>query len=262
MLEEQMSLNEHGYLGEQIATVSQDIYNDHKEVFDVCFELNVFAQKTKYSFQAEWDDNQQLFAAALFVRVLNGFQAAIILYKHGLSIEARVVARTVFEAYFFLKKVCEEEDFSDRLIDDDDAKRLKLINSMLHDKNASSTIQQKRTELEQEKQTIVERGVSKANQIQVQQVAGEWYSIYRVLSDYVHVSAWMVSQCLGDAEGFIEWGPRDDDLELTLISLGEALKASLALMCNEFQADCDPELPQLEQRLTLLHEKLKSASTS
>ena len=68
-----MSLDEHGFLGTQIDSVSVDIYNNNQNVFDICFSLNHFAQKMKYNFRANLDDSQQTFASCLLTRILNGF---------------------------------------------------------------------------------------------------------------------------------------------------------------------------------------------
>ena len=166
-----------------------------------------------------------------------------------------MIARTVLEAFYFLKYVCEEEGFSDRFVDDSEARRLTLINSILNERPDLVTPEGGDL-LEEQRSEIVARGISKASRLQRPQLMGEYYSIYRVLSDYVHPSAWSVEKYLQAQENsdtsFLEWGPNTEDLEQTLMLVSEIVYLSLALLCDLFGLDRKEELEQLNDMLVRL----------
>jgi hypothetical protein len=130
-MEEKMDFDQRGFLGEQMGSISQGIYNEYRELFDLCYDLNEFAQKLKFLFILNKEDSQEVAASCLFVKVLNGFQSAVLLYKNGLSVEGRVIIRTVLESAFILKSICDNKEYAEDFVmmDNKDRERFgKAIN--------------------------------------------------------------------------------------------------------------------------------------
>jgi len=76
-------------------------------------------------------DSQEVAASCLFVKVLNGFQSAVLLYRYGLSVEGRIIIRTVLESAFILKAICDNKEYAMDfvMIDNKDRERFgKAIN--------------------------------------------------------------------------------------------------------------------------------------
>ncbi|HEY5562330.1 MAG TPA: DUF5677 domain-containing protein [Clostridiaceae bacterium] len=118
-----MDFDELGFLGEQIVNISQAIYVENIEAFDLCYALNKFAQELKFLFIINKEDSQEVAASCLFVKVLNGFQSSVLLYKYGLSVEGRIIIRTVLESAFILKAICDKREYAQDFIEIDNKDR-------------------------------------------------------------------------------------------------------------------------------------------
>jgi hypothetical protein len=66
-------------------------------------------------------------AVTVFMRVLNGFQAVVLLARLGLRTDAQVVARGALEALFVLKLLCEDKNFVPEYVKSNKANQLKLF---------------------------------------------------------------------------------------------------------------------------------------
>lgn len=235
-----MSINDSGFLGPQIESISSDILKKHQAAFDLCFETNRVAQKLKYSFSSPFDDLQRVMATCLFARVLNGFQATVISSKYGLSVEARIIVRTILEAFFYLEQVCKDETFADKFATDSEARRLSHINYILRERPDLLSPQIKQA-LEKQKAELLARGISSASKLNLPKIMGRMYAAYRSLSDKVHPTAWSVQQYIQATEdpsrSLVEWGPSNDELEQTLALGCHILIQSLKHMCVLFAVE-------------------------
>lgn len=129
-----MPIDANGFLGDQIAEFEKEIYLNNQSIFDLCFSINQFAQAAKFRFDVPVDSQEKKAAACFFIRIINGFQATVILQQKGLASEAVTVLRGSYEAFCLLKKVVEEERFLCKLFRDNDLRRLKTLNWVIDKK--------------------------------------------------------------------------------------------------------------------------------
>ena len=122
-----MPFDENGFLGKEAEKWAAEMLQRNKKYFELCYEINSFAEKIKYKF-IQNQTGQKMVVAALFTRLLEGYQTAIILVNRGLEEDARVIIRTVLETLFLLKACCEDKEFVDQYMKSDEKKRLKLMN--------------------------------------------------------------------------------------------------------------------------------------
>lgn len=110
-----MSFDEYGFLGDYGNEIVEYNYENHVEIFKICEEINSYAQNIKYAFKINEYDIQGLLAISLFGKVLNTFQAAVILYKYGLNSQSKMITRVQLESLFILKSIVKDKQNIDKL---------------------------------------------------------------------------------------------------------------------------------------------------
>lgn len=184
--------DEKGILGLQAQEFCNEISIKYKDWFDLCSDINSFAQKSKYELVVHNMDGQEVISVCLFLRILNGFQACVILSKYGLVGEGEVLLRSLFEALFIMKACINDEDFMREYVKSDEVKQLKLMKAaykhdapiFLETRKYASMGRMK--ELQQKKDQKV---IKELNVFEVAEKAGLgilYDSAYRMLSDSVH----------------------------------------------------------------------------
>ena len=123
-----MDFNEKGFLGTAIDEFSKSVQIQYAKFFQLSHQINELAHATKFELQVHNRDPQEYLAATLFLRLLNGFEATVILGAKGLLFEAKVVLRSVIETLFILKLLCKEETFALEYLGSNKVQRLKWMN--------------------------------------------------------------------------------------------------------------------------------------
>ncbi len=119
----------YGYLSDEILQAERQIYTKHKDLFDWAFELNHICQGVKYDLNAHNLDGQEVMSVSAYVKIINGFQALVILARKGMGAEAEILLRTLLEALIILKLLCEDTAFSSEYARKDLLYRKKLLNA-------------------------------------------------------------------------------------------------------------------------------------
>ena len=111
-----------GFLGEEIHTYIEDNTKYYEKYFSFCEELNRYSYTIIYN--NDFSNNaRESVSMSLFIKILNAFQGAVILYKYGLDVEAQTVARPALESLFVLAAINEEEGFYDNFVKLTDVER-------------------------------------------------------------------------------------------------------------------------------------------
>lgn len=217
-----MSFDKFGFLGTQIEEISEQIYRNNLELFDLCYDLNHFAQKVKFEFSIDSNNGQQVVEASLFIKVLHGFQSAVLLFKYGLASDGKVIVRSIMETMFTLKAICDNEDSVREYILSDNVKREKLLNVIKSEKDEDifSTVKREITlELEDS-------------------LRGDNNTTPRALQKYIMENE--------NGSLTLECGPSTEDISPTLITALITLLISLDSLCNLFSVNHSDELSRFE----------------
>lgn len=126
-----MSFDINGFLGESVDEVVKSNYEKQIDIFRICEEINTYAQNVKYDFKINNYDMQGLLAITMFSKILNTFQAVIILYKYGLSSQAKMLTRIELESLFILKCIIDDEENIDILIKSKNKRREILLKNII-----------------------------------------------------------------------------------------------------------------------------------
>jgi len=118
-----MSFNTNGFLGVQINEVIANNYQNYKEWFLLCEELNRFSYSIIDKLIMGREEYRSIILATLYVSIQKAYQGSIIMYKYGLDTEAKVITRSALESLFYLKALFEDDTF-----------RLELLKGYYYDK--------------------------------------------------------------------------------------------------------------------------------
>ena len=240
-----MSFENTGFLGKEAESMSMRIVDKHKKFFALCYDINRFAEKVKYKFDIHNQDDQELITACLFIRLLEGFQATIILASRGLVEDTKVVVRTLLESVFLLKVCCEDKSFLIDYIKSDEIIRLKWMN--VADKSEWPFFNPLREYATPEIKTELEEKIRREGikPIKIEDVAKKaelsafYDAAYRWYSSSTHVSARSLENAYiginenGDISHLLH-RPDDREIEKHLLTVAECLLLALNSTCLLF----------------------------
>ena len=257
-----MDFNEKGFLGTAIDEFSRSAQAQYVKFFELTRQINELAHALKFELQAHNRDHQEYLAATLFLRLLNGFQATVILGIKGLLFEGKVVLRSVIESLFILRLLCKEEGFALEYLGSSKVQSLKWMN-IAHenqDPNFESLRQYATKKVREALKKEIERyGLKKLDVETIAKRAGLHHiynTQYHLLSEQVHclpisLDPFMVQEQKGELTSF-DWGPKHEDLDFILFTNVQMLLTALNSITELFGFDKRDELKKINEGLSAL----------
>jgi phosphotransferase system HPr-like phosphotransfer protein len=260
-----MPFDENGFLGKDAKTFAERIEKSHIDFFQLCYDINRFAQKIKFRFEIHNKDGQEVITACLFIRILEGYQASILLVKGGFSSEARALIRIILESLILLKICCEDANIIPKYILTDEKKRLKLM-QIAHKYNdelfallrgyATKEIMvelAEKVKTEDIKELIIE-------QLAIKVGMKHYYdSIYRLACDDIHTSPRVLERyVIANEEGDIvelNNAPKDEDARSNLLTLADFMLIAMVSMLKLHKIDEEVALKDFYKRLLSLEKE-------
>lgn len=251
-----MSYEINGYLGNQIEEIKKENYTNHQYIFKQCEEINRFAQKIKYDFNINSEDNQGIIATILYMKIHNAFQGAVIMYQYGLDTEAKTLVRSALEAMFVLKAVIKDEKNIELLKQDNFKQKEKRYKSILEDKhNIFSEIKgnidlEQYEELKRKNKKEDIKDVHISRWAELSDSLADYYYAYKVLCSDVHVDIgnfdkYIVANEDGQVEQFNAI-PNTDDIERVLFTGIYALLTAIDHMNHLRTLGIEEEIKKFE----------------
>lgn len=260
-------LDEKGFLGKEIEQWIPKIRDAHLRFFTLADEVNKYCQGAIYNLRPHSKDKQEVLVSTLYIRVLNNYQASVLLAERGLSPQCGVLARSMIEALFSLSAIAKNEKYADEFILDDQRNRLSFLYKYreFHHGLLPETQKEEVELLEQQlKQEISTGEIKKKTTEQWSKDAGmhDWYlTTYAVLSQSVHSKVRDLEKYLvlnGENEIVeLRWGPDDYNVEKVLAALIQAMLTALNKVRSLFNKKQEAEASEFQERLnTLVKEQL------
>ena len=258
-----MSFEKYGFLGKEAKTIDERILVRNKEAFELFYEINRLAHEIKSKFVIHNLDGQEVLAACLFSRVLEGIQAGVILTKIGLEHDVKVIIRSVLESLFPLKICCENDRFYTEYFKSDEAKRLKIMN-VAHKYTGKGLFRDIREEATEQVMSELKDKIKreKIKELKVEELARragmqEYYDLhYRHCSSVVHSTPRSLERYVnhdGEKISGLIHEPTDKDAQMHLATLAEFLLKSIANISLLF------EINEYENNVSRLIEKVKKS---
>lgn len=206
-----------GFLSEAAEDVRIEVLARYADWRAVLLRATELAVSVQHELIVHVDDEREVFAAALFARLLASCQAAVVLLERGLVAQARCVLRQALEALFALAAIAEKPELVRRLIESHEAEQRRAAKNIGLWKHpdlkaiASSELASGRLD---------EALASKATAIATAELAAaggfeDWYrSIYMTLSWSVHGAAIDLERhFVKDSSGVVVEMSNEPDLE-------------------------------------------------
>lgn len=251
-------IDENGFLGEEAEAISKQIERDHIDSFKLCYDINRVAQTTKFKFNIRYD-GQEVITVCLFIKILDGYQAAILLIKRGFESEARALIRIVLEALIFLKACCDDPDYIKIFIQSDEVERLKILR--MARKNPDEALEPLRdyatdSVVSELQEKIKREGISKriVKDVAIQAGMTKYYdSCYRLFSDDVHASPRCVDRYIEENEdgdlSTLKNGPTADNARFSLEVIAGIMIRALEFMMVFHKIEDKIEMDSFKDRL-------------
>lgn len=258
-----MDFNEKGFLGIAITEFTVSIESRYKEFFQACSSVNELAQAVKFDLQVHSQDGQEVLAATLLIRVLNGFQGVVLMMRYGLSYEAKILLRGIVETLFILKLTCDQQDFFMEYFGSDQVQRLKWMNIARQSKDPHfDSLRQYATDARVQELTdeIARGGHKKLEPEPIARRAGlqtMYDTDYRILCEEVHTLPRAIQHVWTSDENSdpvqFNWGPSDESIKYVLFTAIRVLFIALVSATKLFEVDKTEELTKVDQTLTRLN---------
>lgn len=260
-----MPIDENGFLGNDAIKISEQIRERHKSLFELCLEVNRFAQKSKFELIVDNKDTQKLLATAFYLRILESAQAVILLVERGFELEAATVLRSAFDSLVYLKLCVEDKKFSEEYIIYSEIKKLDDLKNILSlkfyesvEKGSKMDIESRIKNIEDElKKKNLKIGAFKTrfHKVELSKRADlfEFYApFYSVCSEAAHTGlrALMSKHFKIKQDNVVEitHGPSDEAVKRHLTAVVEFILTASGYIFNFFKIAKDSQIEALKQK--------------
>jgi hypothetical protein len=242
------------------------IAQKYKDISDLCDDIIKFSIIIGSEINLNIENPQEKVSACLYLRIIDGVQAAISLIMQGFSYDAWVVIRSILEAFFIFKKCCLDKEFTLRYLQSDDLEYKKLVNVALgipegdlpqrEDYSPEEMREQFNKINSNLKKAIEQHQVKKLIKDQIATDVGlsDFYNFcYRPASGYTHASPRTLEKYLKIDELNNVWRlvlePDDNAAKAHLIGLSGLLLVSIRSICILFGLQRDDSIHDFEKRI-------------
>lgn len=272
-----MTLKKGGLLSKRAIKKAGELRNKHRKILRFVHKINAFAENEKSKLIIHKDNPQEILCTCLFMKILEGNQAAILLVERGFDLDVPAILRSTFETLVYLKLSCLDRNFVKEYALSHDAKILELIYKAMRnpsDKLYAELLRNEEKEISIEdvingiKDSLSMQGIpaenladlkkflSKFEKRALAEKAGfldQYRTFYFETSNYAHTSPKVLVRYIeADEKGVptkFKHEPCDTHANLALITVADFEVAALALISNLFNLKLDNQVNQLQEEL-------------
>ena len=263
-----MAINDHGFLGKDIEIFKKEIYEKYNELFEFYREVNHFLQILKFKLQAIESEDRKIAIITQFVKALETFQSVYIVCSYGLTIDAEVLNRALYETTVKISYCSKGEDNHKRYLATELRNRIKSINIIKNNPKVYARDIFRIDELDSRKSLFEEMLNELGNPapINVGGMAkkgglGDMYdSFYQVASETVHTAPRSLEDYIAIDEGRkikVLWGPRSEKIDIQLFAAIEFMLFSSQCLSEIFGEPRKEEIIFLNRRKESIYFKYK-----
>jgi len=266
-----MTFEEEGFLSKETDVAARQIFEQHKELFEFCSEVNRFACSIKRKLHIHNQDLRELTAAVLSTRLLEGFQAVYLLCNRGFGEETATQLRGMLESLIQLALCCDHWEFYSLYLSYTEIRnKLKMINVAINSledevlpslKKYATTARKEKLEsrlqplLQLMKSKEIEKGDFESIE-NLSRTAGlvlYYNSMYRYLSEAAHSSPGSLEEYFkidqkGDVVGLMH-GYTGKNIYMFLVSAAHFLLNSIEAISQIFELETEKRTSDYFSRL-------------
>lgn len=240
-----------GFLTDRSGELEAGIFAAHHDLFAGARQINHDCHDLLFSADIRNRDILAIIVATLFMRILEHYQATIILLGRGVTAAARVALRALVETTFKIRAIVTNDDALKIFIAEDPVERRKLINKARN--NAYPNLEETRKAISDElvknlEQEIQSTGAKSLNTEDWSRRAGmhDWYTTnYALLSKAVHTQARELEAYLkvgesGKVESF-HYAPAMDEIPYLILTAAHCLLIGASAFDKTFEMGFGPK---------------------
>lgn len=248
-----MPFTQDGYFSAEASAWTQRNCGNHAALFKLAEKFNRHCHEIVAGLIIHQDEGQQILGAALYVRVLGFYQAALLVTERGMSNEAKVLLRSLLEATFTIRAIASSPEVMREYIAADQRQRLSVFRRVQNNPSGfkavladgrEGEIEALIAEVEADVQTNKPKKLHVSYLAEKAGLKDTYDTAYVLFSGTVHSAVRDLEQYLQlNAEGSIsemKWGPDGSDIDRLLITTIEC--ASHSLRAVEALFNLDPVL--------------------
>ncbi len=252
------TIDKEGFLSGEIHKSIAYYREKHKEIFDISHVLNRECVLLINNSKIDWENQSRLVIQALFLKVLEKYQAIIILLERGMTSSAKVLARAIFETTFIIVALTKDPGLLKNYIDQHHDRYKKALKSALQFK--SSALKKAMKEIDVEKRYLEKKAELKDKELEIlapktwAKLAGldDFYNLYYVkYSNATHSNISALDDHVDKLEETwnLAFGPSDNDLYEMLKGCTYSI-LNCASCCAEINnLNIDDQLKKLEAKI-------------
>lgn len=237
-------LDENGFLGGRVTAWIEKHRATHKELLALAEELNRECHAFLDGRTVNISDPKILTSIVLFARMMELYQAVLLIVNRGARSGARVIFRAFLEAFFHFAAIHKDFAYLDEYLDQFAHERRALINRIRN--TSDPALEHLRRPIDAA--LVAEIQNIESRRVNIEEVArrGECHSIYvtayALLSGSVHSSVGdlethlALDQERGNIIGF-RYGPTDEETVRTVGLSGITLADALGVISRDFDED-------------------------
>lgn len=240
--------DENGFLGGRIESWIEANRESHRGIIDRAQELNRDCHRFLDGRSLDLDNEKQIVTCVLFARMVELYQAIVMVAERGMTSPSRILLRSLIEAFFHFSAIHKDPDYLKEYLNQFQIKRKRLVNSI---RNSSlpelGNLRQTITDdlVAEIKQAIEEE---KVKEITVKDSAeragllGIYKTAYSILSSAVHTSAVDLESHLSYNEDTKEiealiYGPSQNEVARSICLSSLAVAEALEKVSGIFDED-------------------------
>lgn len=253
-----ISFDENGFLSGAIQEWARTNRETYEKVVRVAEEINRLCHEFLSGRIANTQDTRTFVALLLFARMLELYQALILLNLKGMTGASSVVFRSHIEAHFHFDAIFADETYVEKYIDYFHVQRLRMANAIR--KSTEDSLSDLRSVFSSEKLAELKKleEESAAEPLSIRKVAeiggneGTYHTAYALLSNEVHVNSLALEKYLenGASENInIKYGPDDSELVRQLALTGMVMLSAYEKLATSLGEDVSNRKSELSESL-------------
>ncbi len=230
------TLESDGFLSEEAEKGHKQIIEAYKDAFSLGRQTNQDAMKALQAMHVDWNDKSGVIVAALSIRIVETYQAILLLLQMGMVAQTRMLVRTGLDALFSMTAIVKDPKLVQSYVAQHYASTIRALKAAKRWKQ-ETLLGRLSTEKIDEliSQNEAELNATKAKKLNTWQWAekaelGDFYNVFYVEnSSAVHSDMWALNDHIGGVPttGFqIFFGPTDVGLYHALRSAATMLLTS------------------------------------
>lgn len=253
-----------GFLGKEAALIATENYNKHIELFQYCEELNKFAHEKLQNITIKGDCYEKsVNIISLYTKIINAYQAVVVLYNFGFDVEAQIICRTSLESCFFLSAIIKEDGFYEKFKKADEKEIECLLKHIYKNPETFSEFDNGKIKEDYDKKKAHNKNdnnskIQEENVAKSADMVSEYFYAYKVLCKVAHPNIYNLRKRylkFDEADNLIAFKslPSTENIEQNLYLNCYILLKTLDCLNEYFSLDIGQEIEVFDKRMQNLN---------